>query len=263
MCIFTQLGSLNAAARTEYSTANKQSYFNDNPLDLFDFEWYPKSWIVFVYMGGASDQPDGEANPFKPRGMADRLIVETRNLNEIAEQQTAASKYLRRTVRASLKQPSTDGLIDLTSATTAAPSATRSITMTHTKDASFDRISLEERLSQQSSMVETLQKLKAKGHPVTEEEIFEAETEMLEMIRSRKKFKQGGELGVTVPNAGNRTILSVDDGDHEVPSATAEYLRAPALTTIEEDVGEGNVGKANIDASDCRLFEGEDMYEEL
>ena len=85
---------------------------HDNPLDEFDFEWYPKSWIVFVYMGGASDQPAGEVNSFKPRGMADRLMGETRHLERIAEQQTAASKYHRRTVRASLKQKPAKGPTD-------------------------------------------------------------------------------------------------------------------------------------------------------
>ena len=71
-----------------------------------------------MYMGGASDQPAGEANPFKHRGMADRLMVKTRHLEQIAEQQTAASKYQRRTVRASLKQKAAEGptvgVVDLT-----------------------------------------------------------------------------------------------------------------------------------------------------
>ena len=78
--MFTLLGNHNTAARREYLLTNRESFVNDNPLDEFDIEWYPKCWIVFVYMAGASDQPAGDANPFKPRGMADKLLVETRHL---------------------------------------------------------------------------------------------------------------------------------------------------------------------------------------
>ena len=47
--MFTLLGNHNTAARREYLLTNRESYFNDNPLDEFDFEWYPKSWIVSFF----------------------------------------------------------------------------------------------------------------------------------------------------------------------------------------------------------------------
>jgi len=166
-----------------------------------------------VYMGGASDQPAGEANPFKPRGMADKLMVETCHLEQIAEQQTAAIKYRRRSVRALLKQKPaegpTDGVVDLTKATSAA-TTTRTVIMTHTKDSSFDRISLEEKMKQHASMIETLQKLKAKGHPVTDQEIFEAESELLDIISSREKMKPSNELVV------KDSITATDNDPDEV-----------------------------------------------
>jgi len=63
-----------------------------------------------------------------------------------------------------LKQKSaegpTDGVVDLT---TSAATTTRTVIMTHSKDSSFDRISLDEKIKQHKSMIETLQQLKAKG----------------------------------------------------------------------------------------------------
>jgi len=227
--MFTLLGNHNAAGRRDYMITNRESFFNDNPIDDFDFEWYPKCWIVFVYMGGASDQPAGDANPFKPRGMADKLLVETRHLEQIAEQQTAASKYQRRTVRSLKQKPvegPTDGVVDLT---TSAATTTRTVIMTHSKDSSFDRISLDEKIKQHKSMIETLQQLKAKGHAVTDEEILDAEYELLEIIRSRKKNKPSNELVVKHSITATDNNLDEVNYDDVVPSALLEEKRAAAL----------------------------------
>jgi len=161
--------------------------------------------------------------------MADKLLVETRHLEQIAEQQTAASKYQRRTVR-SLKQKTavgpTDGVVDLT---TSAATTTRTVIMTHTKDSSFDRISLDEKIKQHTSMIETLQKLKAKGHAVTDEEIFDAESELLEIIRSRKKMKPSDDRVVKDSITATDNNLDEVNYDDVVPSALLEEKRAAAL----------------------------------
>ena len=101
--------------------------------------------------------------------------------------------------------------------------------MTHTTDASFDRIPLEDKMKQHTSMIETLQKLKAKGHLITDQEIFEAESELLDIIRSRKKMKPSNEIGVkdSINTTGNN--LDEVNYDDVVPSSLLEEKRAAAM----------------------------------
>ncbi len=109
-------------------------------------------------------------------------------------------------------------------------------------------------------MVETLQKLKAKGHSVTDEEIFEAETEMLEMIRSRKKFQPSGELPVKVPNAVSHSVMDVDDED-DVPSSSAEELRASAIHGSDSNKSTGTNLMVNFDDSSSDYLADSALYE--
>ena len=116
--------------------------------------------------------------------------------------------------------------------------------MTHTKDSSFDRISLEEKMKQHTSMIETLQKLKAKGYPITDQKIFEVESELLDIIRSRKKMKPSNEL--VVKDSITATDINMDEVNYDdaVPSALLEVKRAAAI-----DGGDSNA-VVNILADD-------------
>ena len=89
--------------------------------------------------------------------------------------------------------------------------------------------SLEQFLLLRKSMIETLQQLKAKGHAVTDKEIFDAEYELLEIIRSRKKPKPSNELVVKDSITATDNNLDEVNYDDVVPSALLEEKRAAAL----------------------------------
>ena len=84
------------------------------------------------------------------------------------------------------------------------PAPTRILTISHTKDASFTN-SFEDQIKQQEKVIESLNNLKTRGHDITDEEIFEAEAELLVIIRSRGTKRALAEIDNDVNDNGENT----------------------------------------------------------
>jgi hypothetical protein len=93
----------NEFARKEYIKGECMKASNILDPANFDQNWFPTQWLVFVYLGGASDCPD-DANPFKPRSQQDMYDTNVKTLQDVAahKAKTFASKSVRRLIRGAL-----------------------------------------------------------------------------------------------------------------------------------------------------------------
>jgi len=216
-------------ARKEYIATNKDEFLETHQLEPFDVDWFPSSWLVFVYMGGASDQPHGEANPFKPRGAKAIIVEELLNLEEISSQTRYKSKKIRRSVKNSLTGISGE-TIDLASTPTASVSVSKT---SHHHSHSFKKNNSEtktQQLNLLANKVAVLKKYKESGHKIPDTEIFEAEAEHLAMIRS-------------IRNGGFGTGNEEDNDSRKESLLTGNYAtpkRSGAVDHLRDDSEEDN-----------------------
>ena len=173
-------------ARIDYVAANEATFLESNPIPDFDPDWYPAHWLVFVYLGGASDL-NNPGNPFKPRSAKSMVEEESRGLKDIADHvgKCNKNKKIRRGIRE-------DFPADMTgSAMSATAPMVQTIVISHTviksavatQDAAIKRAQLK---------VDTLNALKEKGHEISGKEIVDAEKQLLTLIRGEEEPQNKG-----------------------------------------------------------------------